>query len=77
MNQNKYFIIFLFLLKIQFFLNYSILERKKGRGTERDKKKKMLAERRKPLNIDHLDPDKLKTKAKELYEHLTKLEKER
>lgn len=28
--------------------------------TEREKKKKVLAERRKPLNIDHLSEDKLK-----------------
>merc|ERR1711936_333214 len=52
-------------------------ERKKGRGTERDKKKKALAERRKPLNIDHLDVDKLKKKAKDLWEHLKKIEEQR
>lgn len=28
--------------------------------TEREKKKKILAERRKPLNIDHLNEDKVK-----------------
>lgn len=28
--------------------------------TEREKKKKILAERRKALNIDHLNEDKLK-----------------
>lgn len=28
--------------------------------TEREKKKKVLAERRKPLNVDHLSEDKLK-----------------
>lgn len=35
---------------------------KKGgkKQTEREKKKKILAERRKPLNIDHLSEDKLK-----------------
>merc|ERR1712131_111963 len=52
-------------------------ERKKGRGTERDRKKKILAERRKPLNIDHLDVDKLKAKAKALWEHLQTLEDKR
>ena len=52
-------------------------ERKKGRGTERDRKKKVLAERRKPLNIDHLDTDKLKAKAKALWEHLKSLEDKR
>merc|ERR1712130_627405 len=52
-------------------------ERKKGRGTDRDKKKKVLAERRKPLNIDHLEIDKLKAKAKELWDHLNQLEKDK
>lgn len=35
---------------------------KKGgkKQTEREKKKKILADRRKPLNIDHLNEDKLK-----------------
>lgn len=35
---------------------------KKGakKQTEREKKRKILAERRKPLNIDHLNEDKLK-----------------
>lgn len=35
---------------------------KKGgkKQTEREKKKKILADRRKPLNIDHLSEDKLK-----------------
>ena len=37
----------------------------------------MLAERRKPLNIDHLDTDKLKAKAKFLWEHLKSLEDKR
>merc|ERR1711915_142744 len=50
---------------------------RKGRGTERDRKKKILAERRKPLNIDHLDVDKLKAKAKALWEHLQSLEDKR
>lgn len=37
-------------------------EGRKGakKQTEREKKKKILAERRKPLNIDHLSDDKLK-----------------
>lgn len=35
---------------------------KKGgkKQTEREKKKKILAERRKPLNVDHLNEDKLR-----------------
>lgn len=52
-------------------------ERKKGRGTGRDTKKKALTERRKPLNIDHLDVDRLKEKSKELWEHLKFLEGDR
>lgn len=37
-------------------------EGRKGakKQTEREKKKKILADRRKPLNIDHLSEDKLK-----------------
>ncbi|XP_047675986.1 troponin T type 3a (skeletal, fast) isoform X5 [Tachysurus fulvidraco] len=45
--------------------------------TEREKKKKILAERRKALNIDHLNEDKLKEKAKELYEWIKTLESEK
>lgn len=37
-------------------------EGRKGakKQTEREKKKKILADRRKPLNVDHLSEDKLK-----------------
>ena len=53
-------------------------ERKKGgRQTEREKKRKILADRRKPLNIDHLNGDKLKEKAKELFAWMTQLENEK
>ncbi|MDP0984112.1 hypothetical protein, partial [Klebsiella variicola] len=41
--------------------------------TEREKKKKILADRRKPLNIDHLNEDKLREKAKELWDWLYSL----
>jgi len=47
------------------------------RQTEREKKRKILAERRKPLNIDHLSSDKLKDKAKELFEWMSQLEEEK
>jgi len=47
-----------------------------GRG-ERDRKKKVLAERRKPLNIDHLAADKLQEKIKELYDNLIVIENDR
>ncbi|KAK0153773.1 Troponin T, fast skeletal muscle isoforms [Merluccius polli] len=42
--------------------------------TEREKKKKILAERRKPLNIDHLNEDKLKEKATEMWQWMMELE---
>ncbi|CAL8352827.1 unnamed protein product [Merluccius merluccius] len=49
-------------------------EQKRGKKqTEREKKKKILAERRKPLNIDHLSDDKLKDKAKELWDSMHNL----
>ena len=43
---------------------------RKGKGTARDVKKKLLNERRKPLNIDHMDVDKLRTKCQELFDCL-------
>ncbi|KAK7170292.1 hypothetical protein R3I94_000504 [Phoxinus phoxinus] len=45
--------------------------------TEREKKKKILADRRKPLNIDHLNEDKLREKAKEMWDWLYSLEVEK
>uniref|UniRef100_A0A8C7I150 Troponin T3, fast skeletal type n=1 Tax=Oncorhynchus kisutch TaxID=8019 RepID=A0A8C7I150_ONCKI len=45
--------------------------------TEREKKKKILAGRRKALNIDHLNEEKLKEKAKELHEWMQTLESEK
>ncbi|XP_063053378.1 troponin T, fast skeletal muscle isoforms-like isoform X4 [Engraulis encrasicolus] len=53
-------------------------DQKRGKKqTEREKKKKILADRRKALNIDHLNEDKLKEKAKELYDWLRSLEGEK
>nr|XP_020826496.1 troponin T, fast skeletal muscle [Phascolarctos cinereus] len=50
-------------------------DQKRGKKqTAREMKKKVLAERRKPLNIDHLGDDKLRDKAKELWDTLYKLE---
>merc|ERR1712173_385359 len=40
----------------------------------RKKRRKVLAERRKPLNVDHLDRDKIVVKIKELYDYLFNLE---
>ncbi|XP_039513842.1 troponin T2d, cardiac [Pimephales promelas] len=54
-------------------------EGRKGakKQTEREKKKKILADRRKPLNIDHLSDDKLRDKANELWQWLMELEAEK
>ncbi|KAM9408419.1 troponin T, cardiac muscle isoforms-like [Pholidichthys leucotaenia] len=45
--------------------------------TEREKKRKILNDRRKELNIDHLREDKLKEKAQELWDRLRLLEAEK
>ncbi|XP_059182348.1 troponin T2e, cardiac [Centropristis striata] len=45
--------------------------------TEREKKKKILADRKKPLNIEHLTEDKVKEKANELWQWLMTLEAEK
>ncbi|XP_042320900.1 troponin T, cardiac muscle isoform X5 [Sceloporus undulatus] len=53
-------------------------EKKSGKKqTEREKKKKILSERRKPFNIDHLNEDKLREKAKELWQSIHDLEAEK
>jgi hypothetical protein len=51
--------------------------RNNRRQTDREKKRKALAERRKPLNIDHLEADKLKTKISEMFKWLSQLEEEK
>merc|ERR1719357_128762 len=45
--------------------------------TEREKKKKILAARRKQVNVDHLNEDKLKEKIKELHDWMVQLESEK
>ncbi|XP_072290579.1 troponin T2d, cardiac [Eucyclogobius newberryi] len=45
--------------------------------TEREKKKKILSDRKKPLNVDHLNEDKLKEKANDLWTWLMGLESEK
>lgn len=50
---------------------------RKGKATARDLKKKLLGDRRKPLNIDHMDLAKLQQKCKELYDSLLVLEVEK
>ncbi|XP_065611253.1 troponin T, fast skeletal muscle isoform X6 [Cyrtonyx montezumae] len=53
-------------------------DQKRGKKqTARETKKKVLAERRKPLNIDHLNEDKLRDKAKELWDWLYQLQNEK
>nr|XP_034977053.1 troponin T, fast skeletal muscle isoform X9 [Zootoca vivipara] len=53
-------------------------DQKRGKKqTARELKKKILAERRKPLNIDHLSEDKLREKAKEMWDWLYQLETEK
>ncbi|XP_015682772.1 troponin T, fast skeletal muscle isoforms [Protobothrops mucrosquamatus] len=53
-------------------------DQKRGKKqTAREMKKKALADRRKPLNIDHLGDDKLREKAKELWDSLYQLETEK
>merc|ERR1712243_408913 len=54
-------------------------DQKRGgkKETERERRRKILAARRKALNIDHLNEDKLKDKIKELHEWMTQLESEK
>ncbi|XP_029438060.1 troponin T, fast skeletal muscle isoform X2 [Rhinatrema bivittatum] len=53
-------------------------DQKRGKKqTAREQKKKILADRRKPLNIDHLNEDKLRDKAKELWNSLHELESDK
>ncbi|XP_031179598.1 troponin T, fast skeletal muscle isoforms-like isoform X4 [Sander lucioperca] len=51
------------------------IDQKRGKKqTEREKKKKIMAERCKPLKVDDFSEDKLREKAKELWEWLHNLE---
>ncbi|NXJ68455.1 TNNT2 protein, partial [Rostratula benghalensis] len=61
------------------FGGYMQKSEKKGgkRQTEREKKKKILSERRKPLNIDHLNEERLREKAMELWQTIRDLEAEK
>uniref|UniRef100_A0A3Q3W830 Uncharacterized protein n=1 Tax=Mola mola TaxID=94237 RepID=A0A3Q3W830_MOLML len=55
-----------------------LTEKRSGkRQTEREKKKKILSERRKSLDIENLSQEKLKEKAKELWEWMYQLEAEK
>ncbi|XP_016892421.1 troponin T, cardiac muscle isoforms-like isoform X2 [Cynoglossus semilaevis] len=59
------------------FSGYKQTQSGTKKQTEREKKRKILNERRKELNIDHLSEDKVREKAKELWEGLRKLEAEK
>ncbi|XP_075183119.1 troponin T, fast skeletal muscle isoform X1 [Anomaloglossus baeobatrachus] len=53
-------------------------DQKRGKKqTAREQKKKILADRRKPLNVDHMSDDKLREKAKEFWDWLYQLESEK
>nr|XP_029133410.1 troponin T, cardiac muscle-like isoform X3 [Labrus bergylta] len=55
-----------------------LTEKRSGkRQTEREKKKKILSDRRKTLDINNLSQDKLKEKAQELWEWMYELEAEK
>ncbi|CAK6951526.1 LOW QUALITY PROTEIN: troponin T type 2a (cardiac) [Scomber scombrus] len=55
-----------------------LTEKRSGkRQTEREKKKKILSDRRKSLDIEHSSQEKLKEKAKELWDWMYKLEAEK
>uniref|UniRef100_A0A8C4ZJW9 Troponin T type 2b (cardiac) n=1 Tax=Gadus morhua TaxID=8049 RepID=A0A8C4ZJW9_GADMO len=61
-------------------LGYKVNPSNKGstkRPTEREKKKKILNDRRKELSIDHLKEDRLREKAEELWEWMHQLEAEK
>uniref|UniRef100_A0A3B5LPM8 Troponin T type 2a (cardiac) n=1 Tax=Xiphophorus couchianus TaxID=32473 RepID=A0A3B5LPM8_9TELE len=59
-------------------VSFSQNEKRSGkRQTEREKKKKILSERRKSLDIDNLGQEKLKEKAKELWDWMYELEAEK
>merc|ERR1711912_145769 len=51
--------------------------RNNRRQTDREKKRKALAERRKPLNVDHLTIEKLREKAAAMHKWLAQLEEEK
>uniref|UniRef100_A0A673BIZ2 Troponin T type 2a (cardiac) n=1 Tax=Sphaeramia orbicularis TaxID=375764 RepID=A0A673BIZ2_9TELE len=59
------------------YMQKLVKKRSGKRQTEREKKKKILSERRKPLDIDNLSQDRLKDKAKELWDWMHELEAEK
>ncbi|XP_043569483.1 troponin T, fast skeletal muscle-like isoform X3 [Chiloscyllium plagiosum] len=59
------------------YLQKTEIRRSGRKQTEREKKKKILADRRKPLNTENLNEQKLKEKAQELADWLQQLEGEK
>ncbi|XP_043976993.1 troponin T, cardiac muscle isoforms [Gambusia affinis] len=59
------------------FTGYQQTQPGTKRQTEREKKRKILNDRRKELNIDHLKEDKLREKAKEMWDWMRQLEAEK
>ncbi|XP_018517369.2 troponin T, cardiac muscle isoforms isoform X1 [Lates calcarifer] len=59
------------------FTGYKQTQTGTKRQTEREKKKKILSDRRKELDIDNMRDDKLKEKAKELWDWMRQLEAEK
>ncbi|XP_013864974.1 troponin T, cardiac muscle isoforms [Austrofundulus limnaeus] len=59
------------------FTGYKQTQPGTKRQTEREKKRTVLNDRRKELNIDHLKEDKLREKAKELWDWMRQLEAEK
>ncbi|XP_029287880.1 troponin T, cardiac muscle isoforms [Cottoperca gobio] len=59
------------------FTGYKETQPGPKKQTEREKKKKILNDRRKELNVDHMKEEKLREKAKELWDWLRQLEAEK
>ncbi|XP_038553824.1 troponin T, cardiac muscle isoforms-like isoform X3 [Micropterus salmoides] len=59
------------------FTGYKQTQTGPKRQTEREKKKKILNDRRKELNVDQMKEDKLREKAKELWDWMRQLEAEK
>ena len=57
--------------------NFKQTQSKSGGRAERERKKKALAARRKPINVDHLEKEKLVEKLSEMNDYLNQLFEER
>ncbi|XP_074496660.1 troponin T, cardiac muscle isoforms [Sebastes fasciatus] len=59
------------------FVGYNQTQPGAKKQTEREKKKQILNERRKELTVDHMKEDKLREKAKELWDRMRQLQAEK